>query len=96
MFRRAKMEKILIDNLEKINKTLAKNNVLELVELLGDKKKLFIRNLITGIFKGIGIGIGVTVITAVLVIILQKIVALNIPIIGEFISDIVDIVQNSK
>ena len=96
MFKRKKMEKILVENLEKINKTLARNNVLELVELLGDKKKLFVRNLITGIFKGIGIGIGVTVITAILIILLQKIVALNIPVIGEFISDIVDIVQNSR
>lgn len=96
MFKRTKMEKILVENLEKINKTLARNNVLELVELLGDKKKLFVRNLITGIFKGIGIGIGVTVITAILIILLQKIVALNIPVIGEFISDIVGIVQNSR
>ena len=96
MFKRTKMEKILVENLEKINKTLARTNVLELVELLGDKKKLFVRNLITGIFKGIGIGIGVTVITAILIILLQKIVALNIPVIGEFISDIVDIVQNSR
>lgn len=96
MFKRTKMEKILVENLEKINKTLARNNVLELVELLGDKKKLFVRNLITGIFKGIGIGMGVTVITAILIILLQKIVALNIPVIGEFISDIVDIVQNSR
>ena len=71
MFKRTKMEKILVENLEKINKTLARNNVLELVELLGDKKKLFVRNLITGIFKGIGIGIGVTVITAILIILLQ-------------------------
>ena len=96
MFKRTKMEKILVENLEKINNILARNNVLELVELLGDKKKLFVRNLITGIFKGIGIGMGVTVITAILIILLQKIVALNIPVIGEFISDIVDIVQNSR
>lgn len=96
MFKRNKMEKILIKNLDKLNKTLQKNNFLDLVELLGDRKKLFIRNFSTGIFKGIGIGIGVTLITAILLILLQKIVALNIPVIGEFIADIVDIVQNSK
>ena len=54
------------------------------------------RNLIAGIFRGIGIGIGVTVITAILIILLQRIVALNIPIIGEYITDIVDIVQKSR
>ena len=49
-----------------------------------------------GIFRGVGIGIGVTIITAILVIILQKIVKLNIPIIGEYIADIVEIVERSR
>ena len=96
MFKRNKMEKLLLENIDKLNKSLQKNNFLDLVELLGDRKKLFIRNLSSGIFKGIGIGIGVTIITAVILILLRKIVALNIPVIGEFIADIVDIVQNSR
>ena len=57
---------------------------------------LFFRSLGSGIAKGVGIGIGVTVITAILIIILQKIVTLNIPIIGEYIADIVDIVEKSR
>lgn len=96
MFKRNKVEKLLLENIDKLNRSLQKNNFLDLVELLGDRKKLFIRNFSSGIFKGIGIGIGVTLITAILLILLQKIVALNIPVIGEFIGDIVDIVQNSR
>lgn len=96
MFKRNKLEKLLLENIDKLNKSLQKNNFLDLVELLGDRKKLFIRNFTSGIFKGIGIGIGVTLITAILLILLQKIVALNIPVIGEFIADIVDIVQNNR
>ena len=86
----------LNEKLDNINYILSKNKVIDLVELLGNRKKLFFRNLWSGIIKGIGIGIGVTVITAVLVIILQKIVTLNIPVIGEYIGDIVDIVQKSR
>ena len=86
----------MLENIDKLNKSLQRNNFLDLVELLGDRKKLFIRNFTSGIFKGIGIGIGVTLITAILLILLQKIVALNIPVIGEFIADIVDIVQSSR
>lgn len=82
--------------LDDLNYVLMKNKVLDLVELLGDRKKLFFRNLWSGMVKGIGIGIGVTVITAILIIILQKIVTLNIPVIGEYISDIVDIVERSR
>ena len=73
-----------------------KSNLIEISSLLGNKKKLFLNNLLAGIARGVGIGIGVTIITAILVIILQKIVALNIPVIGEFIADIVEIVERSK
>lgn len=96
MFRKNRMEKRLLDNLEQLNRTLTKNNILEIAELLGNKKQLFIRNLLTGITKGIGIGIGVTILTAILLIILQKIVTLNIPVIGDYISDIVEIVENRR
>lgn len=88
--------KQLNKKLDKLNYVLSKNNVLELVEILGNKKELFIRNIMTGIAKGIGIGIGFTVLTAILIIILQKIVTLNIPVIGEYIADIVDIVEKNK
>lgn len=82
--------------LDNLNYALTKSKVLDLVELLGNKKELFFRNIWTGIVKGIGIGIGVTIITAIIIIILQKIVTWNIPVIGEYIADIVDIVQNSR
>lgn len=91
--RKANLLKEAIDNLIK---TLEEGNVLEWAYLLGNKKEIIKRNLLAGIVRGIGIGIGVTVITAILIIALQKIVSLNIPIIGEYIADIVAIVEKSK
>ena len=88
------LEEKLNNNLEKLNYSLEKSNIFDLMELLGSKRKLFVRNFISGISKGIGIGIGFTVLTAILIIILQKIVTLNIPVIGDYIADIVDIVQS--
>ena len=82
--------------LDDLNYAMTKSKFLDLVELLGNRKELFFRNIWTGIVKGIGIGIGVTIITAIIVIILQKIVTWNIPVIGEYIADIVDIVENSR
>ena len=82
--------------LEDLNHALTKSKFLDLVELLGNRKELFFRNIWTGMVKGIGIGIGVTIITAIILIVLQKIVTWNIPVIGEYIADIVDIVQNSR
>lgn len=95
-----KNNKVLLEEInhkiDNLNEMLVKNRVLDLVELLGNRKQLLFRNLLSGIAKGIGIGIGVTLITAILIYILQKIVTLNIPIIGEYISDIVDIVEKSR
>lgn len=93
--KKAKFEKML-KNLDNLNTVLLRNNLIDLSELLGNRKELLIRNLISGIAKGVGIGIGVTIITAILIILLQKIVTLNIPIIGKYISDIVEIVERSR
>lgn len=62
----------------------------------GNKKEIIKRNFLAGISRGVGIGIGVTIITAMLIILLQKIVTLNIPVIGEYVADIVEIVEKSK
>lgn len=93
--RKSKLEK-LMKNIDNLNYVLTKNNLIDLSEILGNRKELLIRNLISGIAKGIGIGIGFTILTAILVILLQKIVKLNIPIIGEYITDIVEIVERNR
>ena len=87
---------LLNKSINKLSKMLQEGNFIELTYLLGNKKEIMIRNLIAGIFRGVGIGIGVTIITAILVFLLQKIVKLNIPIIGEYIADIVEIVERGR
>ena len=82
--------------IEELNKAIQIANIEEIIYILGDKKKMFLRNILAGIGRGIGIGIGVTIITAVIIYFLQKIVTLNIPWIGSFVSDIVDIVQRKN
>ena len=68
----------------------------DLIYILGSKKEIIKRNIIAGIFRGIGTGIGFTIITAIIIYFLQRIVRLNIPVIGEYINDIIEIVQHSK
>ena len=96
MFEKRKKEKLLIKQIDDLNKSLLESNLIDIAQLLGNRKKLLWTNLIAGISRGIGIGIVVTVITAILVLIMQKIVTLNIPVIGEYIADIVEIVQKTK
>lgn len=82
--------------IDKINRTLEESNILEISYILGNKKEIFKRNFFAGIFRGIGIGIGITIATAIIIYFLQNLIKLNIPVIGDYIVDIVDIVQKSK
>ena len=63
------------------------------VELMSDNKKLIKKNFIAGISKGIGMAIGFTILGAVALVLLRRVVALNIPVIGRFVSDIAQIVE---
>lgn len=96
MFIKKKMITILNASIEKLSTTLQEWNISDLTYILGSKKEIIRRNLLAGIFRGVGIGIGVTIITAILIILLKNIVTLNIPIIGEYIADIVEIVEKSR
>lgn len=81
-------------NIEELLKILEKNNIEEIFYILGNKKEIAKRNFIAGIFRGIGIGIGVTIISAIIIYFLQRLVRLNLPGIGKYIYDIVEIVEN--
>ena len=82
--------------IDKLIKILENGNVAELSYILGNKKEILKRNLIAGIARGVGIGIGITIITAIIIILLRKLIMLNIPVIGDYIADIVEIVEKSR
>lgn len=90
MFNR-KIEK----KIDSIDKKLEKSGIIEISYILGNKKEIIKRNFIAGISRGIGIGIGGIIISAIIIYILQKIIKLNIPIIGDYIVDLVSIVQKN-
>lgn len=95
MFNKIKKLDLLNKNINRLNDALGESNIIELLYILGKKREIIKRNLLAGIFRGVGIGIGVTIISAIIIIALQKVVKWNLPIIGEYIADIVDIVQKN-
>lgn len=91
-----KKSKQLQSKIDKLINGIERSNLEELSNIMGNKKQIIIRNFLAGVFRGIGLGIGITIITAILVLILRQLVTLNIPVIGEYISDIVEIVEKSR
>ncbi len=72
---------------------MQKIGVAEYVEMMRHPKRLFWINFWSGIARGLGTAIGFTVLAALVLYFLQHIILLNLPLIGDFIADIVQIVQ---
>lgn len=72
---------------------MEKMKLAEYVDLLNSPWRLLWVNFISGIARGLGIAIGFAILGALIIIFLQKLVELNLPVIGGIIADIVEIVQ---
>jgi len=74
---------------------MEKMKLAEYVNLLENPKRLLYINFIAGVARGLGIAVGFAILGAVIIYVLQRVVALNLPIIGKFIAEIVTIVQTN-
>jgi len=81
------------EKLEQVGVQLERAQIADYVSLLNKPKRLLFLNLIAGIARGVGIAIGFTIFAATIIYFLQKLGALNLPIIGDYIAEIVKIVQ---
>lgn len=59
-----------------------------------DRRKLFVTSFLSGIARGVGMAIGFTVLGAILILILQDLARHNLPLIGELLEDMMQVVQN--
>jgi len=83
-----------MDRLDAISRQLERAKLAEYVGLLNRPISLIWRNLLGGISRGVGIAIGFTVFAATIMYVLRMLGALNLPIVGDYIADIVRIVQH--
>ncbi|GIQ67940.1 hypothetical protein DUZ99_05025 [Xylanibacillus composti] len=79
---------------EKMAIQLEKTEIADYVELMNRPGRLLFRNLLAGIARGVGVAIGFTVFMISLLYFLRALGALNIPIVGDYIADIIEIVQH--
>lgn len=65
----------------------------EYIRYLEDRKRFYRMQLVGGIVRGLGTAIGFTLLGAVLVWLLQGLAQRNLPVIGDFLAEIVALVQ---
>lgn len=59
-----------------------------------DRRKLFWNSFLSGIARGVGMAIGFTLLGAALVLILQDLARHNLPLIGEWLDKLMNVLQN--
>lgn len=82
--------------LQRIAVFLEKSKLNSYVEMMGKPWRWFFLNIWGGIGRGIGMAIGFTILGAVLFLVLQQIVMWNLPIISNFIAEILDMVEGFR
>ena len=80
---------------DKISLNMEKFKLVDYVYYLEHPRKMLYANFIGGLSRGIGIAIGFTLLGALLIYILQIVVMWKLPVIGEFVSELVKIVQEN-
>ena len=87
--------RIITKKLDEISLNMEKSKLVDYVYYLENPRKMLLPNFLGGLSRGFGAAIGFTILTAVILYFLRWIVKWNLPLIGEFISDIVNIVENN-
>lgn len=84
----------LLVRLEEMAAAMEKYQLAEYLEMTRRPARMLWINFFAGLARGMGMAIGFTLLGALVVYILQKVVVLNLPLISNFIAEIVKMVQS--
>ena len=81
------------ERLERLVKSLEQMRIAEYVQTLQNVKRLLLLNFISGLARGFGMAIGFSILGALLIYLLTDTFVANLPVVGDFIAQLVKIVQ---
>ncbi|HBL49118.1 MAG TPA: hypothetical protein DF292_07570 [Firmicutes bacterium] len=83
----------LLRRIDHLNRLLERANLVEFMQLIQSPRRMLFLNFMAGVARGFGIAVGFTIIGAIFVYVLTRLASLNLPIIGEFVAQLVRIVE---
>jgi len=83
---------ILLDKLAELSQQMEKYNIAAYLEQLNNPRRYLMVKFLGGVVRGLGIIFGMTILGALVLYLLQKLVVLKLPLIGDFIAELVRIV----
>jgi len=83
---------LLMIKITQLARQLEKFNYNEYTNYLSSPRRFILVNFLGGMVRGFGIALGATLMGALALYILQRLIVLNLPIIGDFLAELVRIV----
>ncbi len=83
----------LAQTLQVVSDSLERAKIAEYVALLNRPRRLIYLNAISGVFRGMGMAAGFTLLGALLIYVLTRSFISNLPIVGNFLGELVWIIQ---
>jgi len=79
--------------LAELTRQLERTRLAEYVSLVEQPRRMLLLNFAAGVARGVGFAIGFTILGAILIYLLQRVLALNLPGVGGFIAAVIRIVE---
>lgn len=84
----------LAEKIDDLAIKIEKLKLAEYLEVFRDTKRLLYVNFLGGLARGLGMAIGFTFLGALVIYILQRLVVLRLPIIGNILAKLIKIIQH--
>lgn len=93
MDKRTKEEKKLATKLDRLTESIERLRFEEYLNFVTNRKRMVWNYFIGGLARGLGSAIGFTILGALLLYFLTSLASKNLPIISDFIQDIIDVID---
>ena len=84
---------LLIRQIDRWIESMERLHLAEYVRYVDDRRRMFWTHFWSGVVRGVGMAVGFTILGAMLVLILQDLARRNLPLIGDALAEIVNVVQ---
>ena len=86
--------RLMAKRMEEHLRALERLQLAEYLRYVQDTRRLMRTQFVSGLFRGMGMAVGFTILGAVLVMLLQALAQRNLPVIGDFLAQLVALVQS--
>jgi len=79
--------------IRRLTDTLERMQLDDYLEYVSNRRRMILNNLLYGVVRGLGFTLGFTVLGALVIVLLRTLVVENIPIIGDFLAEVIHAIE---